>query len=104
MSVREYGHFRLLHVRVSPYKSAHGCTSVKDAEMNSFVNYSLMLRRIDVFIALTFMSGFKCCRIVWALAPITMTLAKADGASFYLSTTFHQKDGGQERSWLSEKL
>jgi hypothetical protein len=62
-----------------------------------------MLRRIDVFIALTFMSGFKCCRIVWALAPIAIILAKADVASFYLSTTFRQKDGGQERSWLSQK-
>jgi hypothetical protein len=33
-----------------------------------------------------------------------MIMAKADVASFYLSTTFRQKDGGQERSWLSEKL
>jgi hypothetical protein len=40
-----------------------------------------MLRRIDVFIALTFMSGFKCCRIVWALAPIII-LAKADVLHF----------------------
>ncbi len=62
-----------------------------------------MLRRIDVFIALTFpperhrragMSGFK----------LQNSLAKADVASFYFSTTFRQKDGGEERSWLSQKL
>jgi hypothetical protein len=64
-----------------------------------------MLRRIDVSIALTFMSGFKCCRIVWALAPLTMILAKADGASFYLSTTCPERDAfGKGRGYQKNSI